>query len=203
MTIGSTLFHWPKQSSTVYTGAVGKGLVFSVMLILGVGCGMGGVTPKAPSASQALSGSSEWLEFEPIQVRRELFREVARQSADQVGRRGAVLFPMFVRGEFVGAPGVDAHLDLLSATDAGANTVVAFDEVDPFSEDRRESFQGLSEREVAELVARSLVQHWKIEPNGPVIIVRVTGAPYAAAWIDGELRLNPAFVTMAAAPAAP
>jgi len=182
---------------------VGKGFVFSVVLVLGAGCGVGGVAPKAPSTSQALSGSSEWLEFEPVQVRRELYREVARQSADQVGQHGAVLFPMFVRGEFVAAPSIDARLDLLAATDGGAKTVVTFDQQDPFSEDRRESFQGLSEREAAELVARSLLQHWKIDPVGPVTVVRVTGAPYAAAWIDGELRLNPAFVTMAAAPAAP
>jgi hypothetical protein len=34
----------------------------------------------------------------------------------------------------------------------------------------------------------------------PVLVVRTSGAPYAAAWIDGTLRVNPAFVVMAAAP---
>ena len=181
---------------------VGKHLVF-IILMVGAACGVGGVTPKTPSASQALSTSSEWLEFEPAQVRRQLFRDVVQQSAGQAGQHGAVLFPMLARGEFVGAPGLDPHLDLLAATDAGADTIVAFDELDPFAEDRRDAFQGLSEREAAELVTRSLLQHWKVATGGSVKIVRVAGAPYAAAWIDGELRLNPAFVAMAAAPATP
>jgi hypothetical protein len=36
--------------------------------------------------------------------------------------------------------------------------------------------------------------------TNPVLVVRTSGAPYAAAWIDGTLRVNPAFVVMAAAP---
>jgi len=33
----------------------------------------------------------------------------------------------------------------------------------------------------------------------PVQVDRAAGAPYAAAWVDGALRLNPAFVLLAAA----
>jgi ABC-type sugar transport system substrate-binding protein len=71
---------------------------------------------------------------------------------------------------------------------------------DSFAEDRRDAFQGLSEREAAELIARSLINLWNVKPSGPVTVVRMPGAPYAAAWIDGQLRLNPAFVYMASAP---
>jgi hypothetical protein len=46
-----------------------------------------------------------------------------------------------------------------------------------------------------------LLQQWHIAAPGQVRVVRVAGAPYAAAWLDGELRLNPAFLAMAAAPA--
>lgn len=172
-------------------------------MMLGAACGVGGVMPRTPTVSQALSTASEWLEFEPVQVRRELFRDVARESITQSGQRGAVYFPMLIEGEFVGAPALDVRVDLLSATDAGARTNLTFDRADPFGEDRREAFQGLSEREAAELVARSLLQQWKIDAEDSLKVVRVAGAPYAAAWIDGELRLNPAFVTMAAAPASP
>jgi ABC-type sugar transport system substrate-binding protein len=71
---------------------------------------------------------------------------------------------------------------------------------DRFADDRRDAFQGLSEREAAELIARSLITQWNLKPAGSVPVVRVSGAPYAAAWIDGQLRLNPSFVYLAAAP---
>lgn len=188
----------------MYTDWVGPRLAISlVFVVFSAACGLGGGSSVRPGASQVLSSTAEWLEFEPVQVRRELFREVARQSGVQEGQRGAVLFPVLDRGEFVGAPALDARVDLLSASDAGAELILSFDQVDPFGEDRRESFQGLSEREAAELVARSLLQQWRVRPVVPVNVVRVAGAPYAAAWINGELRLNPAFVTMAAAPASP
>ena len=37
----------------------------------------------------------------------------------------------------------------------------------------------------------------------PIVVERAAGAPWAAAYIDGILRVNPSFVYMAAAPAAP
>lgn len=171
-------------------------------LVAATGCGVGTSPTKGVTSSQALTGTAEWLEFESPQVRLELFRDVARQSAVQAGNRGAVLFPMLVGGEFVAAPGLESGADLLGAGDAGAPTELVFETrtADRFSEDRREAFQGLSEREAAELIARSLLTVWNVKTAGPVTVVRVAGAPYAAAWIDGQLRLNPAFVYMAAAP---
>jgi hypothetical protein len=182
--------------------ALKRSLITAVLCAMTVACGV--PSAKSPSTSQALTSSAEWLEFEPVSVRQDLFRDVARQSQAQAGHAGAVLFPMLVDGEFIAAPALESRLDLLGASgaDAGAPLRLAFDRVVPFAEDRREAFQGLSEREVAEQVARTLLQHWRLAPQGAVTVVRVAGAPYAAAWIDGELRLNPSFLYMAAAPMA-
>jgi hypothetical protein len=175
--------------------------LISLSLVVFSACGQGALSSRGVSTGQALTGTAEWLEFEPTQVRVELFRDVARVSAAQAGSRGAVLFPMLVDGEFVAAPALETSSDLLGAADAGAAFDVAFDaRSDRFSEDRRDAFQGLSEREAAELIARSLLTQWGLRPAGTVTVVRAAGAPYAAAWIDGQLRLNPAFIYMAAAP---
>jgi hypothetical protein len=179
-------------------------LISLACLAVASACGGPPLSARGPSTAQALTGTAEWLEFEPVAVRQELFREIARASQAQAGAHGAVLFPMLVGGEFVGARALDPRTDLLLAPDAGVPLVLTFDgRGERFSEDRRDAFQGLSEREAAELVARSLLHHWNLTPSGPVAVVRAPGAPYAAAWIDGELRLNPAFVYMAAAPLAP
>ncbi|MGZ3457343.1 MAG: hypothetical protein ACXU86_02440, partial [Archangium sp.] len=106
------------------------------------------------------------------------------------------------RGELVAAPGIEGRADLLQSPDAGAALQLSFDgrAGERWQEDRRESLQGLSEREAAELVARTLLAHWRINPTGVVQVDRASGAPYAAAYVDGILRINPAFLYMAAAP---
>lgn len=169
-------------------------------LIVATGCG-GSQSVRAVSSTQALTGTAEWLEFEPAPVRVELFRELTRQSTIQAGKRGTALFPILVGDTFVAAPALPASGDLLSPQDAGITIDLSFDaRTEPFAEDRREAFQGLSEREAAELIARSLLHLWQMKPTGPVSVVRAPGAPYAAAWIDGQLRLNPSLIYLAAAP---
>ena len=175
--------------------------LITLSLMFAAGCGVGPNPARGVSSGQALTGTAEWLEFETPAVRLELFRDVARQSSAQAGTRGAVLFPMLVNGEFVAAPALEPSSDLLGAGDAGAPTDLVLEtRGDRFAEDRRDAFQGLSEREAAELIARSLLTSWNLKPSGPVTVVRVPGAPYAAAWIDGQLRLNPSFVYMASTP---
>ena len=166
-----------------------------------VGCGVGTNPSRGVTSAQALTGTAEWLEFESPQVRVDLFRDLARQSTLQAGSHGAVLFPMLVDGEFVAAPALELGADLMGPGDAGAPLDLSFEtRGDRFAEDRRDAFQGLSEREAAEQIARSLITLWNLKPTGAVTVVRTPGAPYAAAWIDGQLRLNPSFVYMAAAP---
>lgn len=177
-------------------------LLISLCVFGFVGCGAETAARGSVSSSQALVGTAEWLEFESPAVRRDLFRDVTRQSAIETGSHGAVLFPILVNGEFVAAPAIDGRADLLGAGDAGAALDVIFENRgDGFAEDRRDAFQGLSEREAAEQIARSLLTAWGVKPSGPVTVVRSPGAPYAAALIDGQLRLNPSFIYMASAPA--
>ncbi|MBK7861826.1 MAG: hypothetical protein IPJ65_25060 [Archangiaceae bacterium] len=167
-------------------------------------CG-GQLTPsRSVTAQQALTQTAEFLEFETAGTRAELFRDVARTSMSQSGKSGTVMFPVARSGLLVAAPGIGPGTDLLTSADAGASLQLVLDSPgDAWAVDRRESFQGLSEREAAELVARSLLNLWGISSSGPIVVERAAGAPWAAAYVDGILRVNPSFVYMAAAPAAP
>jgi hypothetical protein len=157
----------------------------------------------SPGARQALTSPPELLEFESPSTRLELYREVARISETESGQaaQAPVLFPVSQSGELLAAPGIEPRTDLLQSPDAGGQWQLSFDgrASERWPEDRRESLQGLSEREAAELVARTLLAHWKINPAGVVQVDRASGAPYAAAYVDGILRINPAFLYMAAA----
>lgn len=181
-------------------------LLISVTLpVLLAACGGGTISSsRVVSAQQALTQTAEFLEFETAVTRAELFRDVARASVAQAGRTGPVMFPVLKNGELVAAPGIAPSIDLLMSADAGAGLQLVLDGPgDAWAVDRRDSFQGLSEREAAELVARSLLNLWGISSSGPIVVERAAGAPWAAAYIDGILRVNPSFVYMAAAPAAP
>ncbi len=165
-------------------------------------CDVGPGANRPHTASQALTGTAEWLEFESPQTRADLLKEVANRSAMQAGQPATEqsMFPVLINGEFFAAPALDPKADLLQAPDAGVVQLILDDKGDRWSEDRRESFQGLSEREAVELIARSLILHWNLPVSGPVRVDRVAGAPYAAAWVDGILKVNPSFVYMATAP---
>jgi hypothetical protein len=173
-------------------------------LVALTGCGVGGAPVRASlGARQVLTSAPELLEFETPTSRQELYREVARISESEAGQvaQALVLFPISQQGELVAAPGFEARMDLLQSPDAGARLELSFDgrAGERWPEDRRESLQGLSEREAAELVARTLLSHWRIAPSGVVQVDRASGAPYAVAYVDGILRINPAFLYMAAA----
>jgi hypothetical protein len=178
------------------------GLLLSLVTL--TGCGVGGAPVRASlGAQQALTSPPELLEFETSATRLELYREVARISENEAGQaaQALVLFPISQNGELVAAPGFEARTDLLQSPDAGAPLQLIFDgrTGERWPEDRRESLQGLSEREAAELVARTLLSRWKVAPSGVVQVDRASGAPYAVAYVDGILRINPAFLYMAAA----
>jgi hypothetical protein len=178
------------------------GLLLSLLTL--TGCGVGGSPSRTPiGARQVLTSVPELLEFESPATRVELFREVARISEAEAGQaaQALVLFPITHAGELVAAPGFDARADLLQPPDVGAPLQLSFDgrAGERWPEDRRESLQGLSEREAAELVARTLLARWQIRPASVVQVDRASGAPYAVAYVDGILRINPAFLYMAAA----
>ena len=179
-------------------------LLLSVVVLTACG-GAGAPSRTSPSltARQALTSSPEALEFEPASTRLELFRELARLSEQEEGQaaQALVLFHISQNGELVAAPGFGTRMDLLQAPDAGGVLQLTFDgrTGEHWPEERRDSLQGLSEREAAELVARTLLTYWGIRPAGAVQVDRVSGAPYAVAYVDGILRINPAFLYLAAA----
>jgi hypothetical protein len=166
-----------------------------------VACGDPTLPVRAPSARQALTLGTESVEFEPPPVRQEMFREIVRASQVQAERGGTdpVLFPMLKDGRLVAAKPLEARADLLQAPDAGAPLALRFEGHDPWPEERREALQGLSEREAAELVARTLLSRWGVSGGQEILVDRAEGAPYAVAYVDGVLRVNPAFLYMAAA----
>lgn len=169
------------------------------LLALLAACGEGpAVARPSTSPRSALTGAPELLEFEPVATRQALYLELARQSRTEAGEaaRPLSLFPLGRGGELVAAPGLEAGTDLLDGAAAGAVLRLTFD---AWPEERRESLQGLSEREAAELVARTLLVRWGVQTSGAVQVERAPGAPYAAAYVDGLLRLNPAFLYLAAA----
>lgn len=157
-------------------------------------------TPRTLTARQALTTSPEALEFETPAARQELFDRIVRTSKVEAGRDTSepVLFPMFQNGRFVAAPGLDEKADLLGSQDLGRKLQLRFNGDEPWPEERRDSLQGLSEREVAELVARSLLGLWGVQSEQPIVVERAPGAAYAAAYADGMLRINPSFLYLAA-----
>jgi len=177
-------------------------LLFTPLLVL-VACG--GVVASAPSvtARGAMMESPEALELEPVSVRQELFADVSRMSLKEAGAQASqlVLFPIVQDGQALAAPGFDARTDLLQPSDDAQDraALVVDGSGDRWPSDRRDGLQGLSEREAAELVARSLISVWNLHPHGQVTVERATGAPYAAAWVDGILRINPSFLYLACA----
>lgn len=179
------------------------GLLLSLVTVL-TACGEAGKPVLATlSARQALTNPPEFVESESQATRLELYREVAKQSVVEAGQaaQALVLFPITRNSELLAAPGFDARMDLFQSPDAGGGLQLVFDARygERWPEDRREGLQGLSEREAAELVARTLLTHWGIQPESSVQVDRASGAPYAVAYVDGILRINPAFLYLAAA----
>jgi hypothetical protein len=158
-------------------------------------CGVGANTSRSLSTAQALTQPAEWLEFEAPQVRKELLADVLKTSTTQVGSTGAVLFPVQRNGEFKAGPSLTA-VDLLGNTDSGDIHIVEIS--GQFSDDRREAFQGLSEREIAEQVARSLLAEWNISSKEIIRVARTPASGWAVAFVENELRINPAFLYLAA-----
>jgi hypothetical protein len=164
-------------------------------------CGDPTLPVRSPSARQALTQGVDTIQAEPVAARQEMFLEVVRTSQVQAkgDRTDPVLFPMLSGGDLVAAKPLEPGADLLQVPDAGSPLPLWFEGHDPWPEDRRDSLQGLSEREAAELVARTLLSRWGVVTGQEILVDRVEGAPYAVAYVDGVVRINAAFLYMAAA----
>ncbi|HVE81393.1 MAG TPA: hypothetical protein VND93_01040 [Myxococcales bacterium] len=177
-------------------------LAATLLALVLTACGGGATPARALQMRLALTSPPELLEFESLSARQEMFREMAHASQSEAGQpaSASVLFPIsHGADQLVAAPGFELRSDLLQAPDAG-QMLLSFDPRggERWPEDRRDSLMGLSEREVAELVARTLLSRWGVQPAGTVDVDRATGAPYAAAYVDGILRLNPSLLYLAA-----
>ena len=167
-------------------------------------CGPGVVVTTAGPAElrAALYASSEELTVTPIPDRSRLYDAlgvVASDEATRAVRDAPVLFPMAGEQGILAAP-FNPSLDLLKPP-VSAPDVELIDGQEKWSDDLQPGLLGATEREIANLVARSLLAQWKV--TGRVTVVRSSGFPYAAAFVDGQLRLNPAVLYLAVAHAAP
>jgi len=180
------------------------GLLLPVLLLTACGeVGMGAPAPSQPSIRQVLLEPPEQVEALPVQARSELYRTLLRASGAGTPDGLLALFPIVQDGAVRAAPPIEGRLDLLDVSDGGEALLVNLDATlaDRWPLERRDALQGLSEREAAELVARSLAARWGLRPRAALRVERAAGAPYAAAYAEGVLRLNPALLYLAAAPA--
>lgn len=179
-------------------------LVLPLPILLLAACGevgIGATPPSQPSVRQVLLESPEQVEALSGQARAELYRDLLRASDAGAPEGLLALFPLVQNGTVRAAPPFDGRLDLLDGTDGGEPLVLNLDGAvaDRWPLDRREALQGLSEREAAEIIARSLAMRWGVRPRAALRVERAAGAPYAAAYAEGVLRLNPALLYLAAA----
>ena len=160
--------------------------------------------PSAPvhtqNARASLLQNPEAIELLSVPARQELLRAVVHDSSQETAASGdgaLSLFPFVQNGELRAAPTFEGRGDLFEVPDAGQPAALVL-EPEQWSAERRESLQGLSEREAAELVARSLAARWNLQARGALRVDRADGVPYAAAYADGVLRLNPVLLYLVA-----
>ena len=175
-------------------------LVFAATL---AACGGTNNSARTPALRWVLTSDAERLEFESQPLLADLFNEAVRGSRTEAASSTKSTAPFLIieNGESAVAPGFDPHTDLLQSPDAGQPAQLTFGDRGEgrWPESRRAALGGLSEKEAAEQVARSLLWLWGIQSDS-VLVVRAPNAPFAAAYTDdGTLRLNPAFLYMAAA----
>lgn len=143
----------------------------------------------------ALASAPEELDLTSSEVRARLYGELLRQSEAQA------------RAELTDEPAwfaVAREHQLVARTlpfalfAGGPATVDVESSQDPWPDEPRASLGGLSERDLAIRAGATFVRVLRIPPAEPVIVERAPGAPFAAAWLEGRLRLNPALIYLAA-----
>jgi len=181
------------------------------------------------SLEEALVSPAEMLEYESPATRQALWEELLHQAREQAQNPSHMLplFPLSSPSGFVAKEGLvepfhcskevlamapkEAPLGLLeeeadskeeapefAPKEEWAELSLKMDERrESWSDTPREEWRGLSEREVMRCLALSLLAQWQVK--GEISVQRVTRSPYAAAYVEGSLRLNPAFVSLAAA----
>src|SRR5262249_28200626 len=165
-------------------------------------CGGTNNSARTPALRWVLTSDAGPAQVEPPPLLADLFNEAVRSSrTETASSTKSTPFLIIENGQSSVPPSFDPRTDLLQPPDAGQPAQLAFGDRGEgrWPESRRVALGGLSEREAAEQVARSLLWLWGIQDNS-ILVVRAPNAPYAAAYTDdGTLMLNPAFLYMAAA----
>jgi hypothetical protein len=156
------------------------------------------LAPDETTSQNALAAPLDDLEFKGARERSRIFNEALRESAAQARAEladGPALFAM-ERGGRLFALALPSSRALLTG---GAVAVDLASSRDPWPQDLRIGLLGRSELELAKNAASALVGLLGVLPEAPVVVEREGGAPFAAAFVDGKLRLNPALLYLAAA----
>ncbi len=171
----------------------------ALLALTAAACGDVSLPMHAQTTRAALLQSPEQVELLPLTARQELIRAVVRESTQEqagAGDGALALFPFVQNGELRAAPALEGRGDLFEVPDAGEPAALVLE--GGWSQERRDSLQGLSEQEAAELVARSLAARWNLHPHVALRVDRADGVPYAAAYADGVLRVNPVLLYLVA-----
>jgi hypothetical protein len=151
----------------------------------------------ALSLERALVSPAQMLEYEPLNARQTLWEELLAQAQEQALGTSHVqpLFTLFTSTGFVAKEG-PAVLD--NCFDESPDLTLKLDgRKEAWSDTPREDWRGLSESDMARCLASALLTQWGIQ--GEVSLQKVAKSPYAAAYVEGSLRLNPSFVSLSAA----
>jgi hypothetical protein len=180
------------------------GTVAGAFALASSGCGPGVVVTSAnPSELRAaLFASAEELSVTPDSDRSKLYDELVAVASDEASRQepdAPVLFPVATDQRVVAAP-FSPNLDLLKPP-ADAPDVELVDTPERWSAEPQPGLMGATERGTAIDVSRSLLAEWHVTNH--VLVVRAPAVPFAAAFVDGQLRLNPALLYLAVAHAVP
>jgi uncharacterized protein (TIGR03382 family) len=170
-------------------------------LLLAAGCAPGSGPLELASVSEALGAGSEELDFASPAARARLFGLVEAQSRAQAAAPAPdspAVFAVEVSSSLLPAP-----LPTAAALRAGAAALVDLEaSEDPWPREPRAGLLGASERDAARAASSALAEALSL--GGRTLVVeRAAGAPYAAAWVQGKLRLNPALLYLAAGVAQP
>ncbi len=165
-------------------------------LLLLAGCAPSSEPLELASVSEALSAGSEELDFASPAARARLFGLVEAQSRIQAATPAPdspAVFAVEVSSSLL-----PAVLPTAGALRAGSTAPVDLDaSEDPWPTEPRAGLSGMSEREAARAASSVLAEALSL--GGRTLVVeRATGAPYAAAWVERKLRLNPALLYLAA-----
>lgn len=169
-------------------------------VILAAACGPGVVVTTAGPGElrAALFASADELAVTPETDRGRLYDEMTSLAAGEATKQeqdAPVLFPIASGERLVAAP--FAHdVDLLKPHDS-APAVDLAETPERWSEEPDPALTGASERDLATAVSRSLLEMWSVTER--TTVVRSPAVPFAAAWVDGRLRVNPALLYLVAA----